>query len=114
MSDEQSERASHRSAAIHVAVDAKGAPARLRSRRAHCRKEERGAILEHLHSERFVDRAPAEVVQLGFVEQVVLVADPALAGEFFVRLSRARSKNSRLIWCFNKVDQYQLLWKRDR
>ena len=44
----------------------------VRSRRAHCRKEERGAILEHLHSDRFVDRAPAEVVHTLLADGIYL------------------------------------------
>jgi transposase InsO family protein len=44
----------------------------VQSRRAHCRKEERGAILDHLHSDRFVDRAPAEVVHTLLADGIYL------------------------------------------
>jgi putative transposase len=35
-------------------------------------EEERGAILEHLHSDRFVDRAPAEVVHTLLADGIYL------------------------------------------
>jgi putative transposase len=54
----------HRRAARACSVRAK--PPRALS------EEERGAILEHLHSERFVDRAPAEVVHTLLADGIYL------------------------------------------